>query len=44
MASSIFRRAFDNGSSQRENVSRPAGLSTHARKLFIIDVGRKIDE
>lgn len=32
MASSIFRRAFDDGSAQRENVSRPAGISTSARE------------
>jgi len=44
MASSIFRRAFDDGSSQRQNVSRPAGLSTQAREFLIIDVGRKTDE
>ena len=30
MASSIFRRAFDDGSAQRKNVSRSAGISIPA--------------
>jgi hypothetical protein len=44
MASSIFRRAFDDGSSQREIASRPAGLSTQARKLSIGYAGRETDD
>ena len=34
LASSIFRRAFDDGNSSKENTSRSAGISTQARKYM----------
>jgi len=34
LASSIFRQAFDDGRSSRENTSRSAGIATQARKCM----------